>query len=247
MDVSGEWNSNFDYLLARYDSDGNGELSQTEYARGESNWERLDRDKDGTLSTADFAPRSRGNREERMRPSRVRRLLGWYFQADGTAESVSAEEALQAMALYDTDNDGQLTEAEFTCAYEDRMTALPDDDSRMVKMYMEDVRPWEVLVEELDSDKNATLAAGEFDAFMDRHAQDGMITFVSRESREGGRQSTRRGSAAGREQADRPVDGAAEGSPAPDFTLSSPDGEQTVTLSSFKGSKPVALVFGSYT
>jgi thiol-disulfide isomerase/thioredoxin len=37
------------------------------------------------------------------------------------------------------------------------------------------------------------------------------------------------------------------GAPAPDFTLRSPDGEQAVTLSDFKGKKPVVLIFGSYT
>jgi hypothetical protein len=36
------------------------------------------------------------------------------------------------------------------------------------------------------------------------------------------------------------------GKPAPDFTLKSPDGARTVTLSSLRG-RPVALVFGSYT
>ena len=34
---------------------------------------------------------------------------------------------------------------------------------------------------------------------------------------------------------------------APDFTLRSPDGKATMTLSSFKGKKPVVLVFCSYT
>ena len=35
--------------------------------------------------------------------------------------------------------------------------------------------------------------------------------------------------------------------PAPDFTLKSPDGKTTITLSSFQGKKPVALIFGSFT
>jgi len=37
------------------------------------------------------------------------------------------------------------------------------------------------------------------------------------------------------------------GSPAPDFTLKSPDGKRTEKLSDYRGKKPVALVFGSYT
>ena len=34
---------------------------------------------------------------------------------------------------------------------------------------------------------------------------------------------------------------------APDFTLTDSRGHETVTLSQFRGIKPVALVFGSYT
>jgi len=34
---------------------------------------------------------------------------------------------------------------------------------------------------------------------------------------------------------------------APDFELKSLDGKQTVRLSSFRGKKPVLLIFGSYT
>lgn len=37
------------------------------------------------------------------------------------------------------------------------------------------------------------------------------------------------------------------GTLAPDFTLASPDGKQSVTLSDFRGKKPVVLIFGSYT
>lgn len=37
------------------------------------------------------------------------------------------------------------------------------------------------------------------------------------------------------------------GDVAPDFTLKTKDGRQSVTLSSYRGDKPVALVFGSYT
>ena len=37
------------------------------------------------------------------------------------------------------------------------------------------------------------------------------------------------------------------GDAAPDFTLKSLDGPQTVTLSDFRGKRPVVLIFGSYT
>ncbi len=37
------------------------------------------------------------------------------------------------------------------------------------------------------------------------------------------------------------------GQPAPDFTLATQDGKTTITLSQFRGKKPVVLVFGSFT
>lgn len=37
------------------------------------------------------------------------------------------------------------------------------------------------------------------------------------------------------------------GDPAPDFTLADPAGKRQVTLSDFRGKKPVVLIFGSYT
>ena len=52
----------------------------------------------------------------------------------------------------------------------------------------------------------------------------------------------------GRGPSDRPREGSLKvGDPAPDFELTRLDGKGTVKLSSFKGKRPVALVFGSYT
>lgn len=39
----------------------------------------------------------------------------------------------------------------------------------------------------------------------------------------------------------------AVGDPAPDFTLSDPSGKGRVTLSDFRGKRPVVLIFGSFT
>ena len=51
----------------------------------------------------------------------------------------------------------------------------------------------------------------------------------------------------GQQRRDRVPDMLVEGDVAPDFTLKSPDGKGEVSLSDFRGAKPVALVFGSYT
>lgn len=37
------------------------------------------------------------------------------------------------------------------------------------------------------------------------------------------------------------------GEPAPDFSLKTLDGEETIALSNFRGDRPVVLIFGSYT
>ena len=50
-----------------------------------------------------------------------------------------------------------------------------------------------------------------------------------------------------RQRPGRTADLLSVGDDAPDFTLSSPDGETDTTLSDFEGNKPVALIFGSYT
>ena len=49
------------------------------------------------------------------------------------------------------------------------------------------------------------------------------------------------------EMSGEPTSGPKLGTLAPDFELSPPAGGQTIKLSSFRGVKPVALVFGSYT
>jgi Ca2+-binding EF-hand superfamily protein len=43
------------------------------------------------------------------------------------------------------------------------------------------------------------------------------------------------------------LEGPRIGDQAPDFTLKTQDGQQTITLSQFRGQKPVVLVFGSFT
>ena len=79
-------------------------------------------------------------------------------------------------------------------------------------------------------DGNGMIAEEELTAFFeDRDDGDLVWTFVAR-----GRGS-------------RADSGAPEGEMAPDFTLAPPKGGYPVTLSTFRGKRPVALVFGSYT
>jgi hypothetical protein len=61
------------------------------------------------------------------------------------------------------------------------------------------------------------------------------------------RRPSDRGPTRGADGAARFRDRLAEGDAAPDFTLQELHGKKRVTLSSFKGKRPVALIFGSYT
>jgi hypothetical protein len=63
--------------------------------------------------------------------------------------------------------------------------------------------------------------------------------------RSGGRQRPDRGGPSRR--AMQAPDNLKIGAPAPDFKLRTADGKREVQLSSFKGKRPVVLVFGSYT
>ena len=88
----------------------------------------------------------------------------------------------------------------------------------------------------MDADGDGALSSGELAAHFEEHAVArswGRLFESERESTEPERPAA--------------PSGAPEGAVAPDFTLSSPDGAETVTLSDFAGVKPVALVFGSYT
>jgi len=110
--------------------------------------------------------------------------------------------------------------------------------------------PWELLVAEHDKDKDGKITQSEYTRGKDRFARldsdgDGVIT-KSDLSRGDGR---RRGRGRGRDRRSRGASPAApkQGAAAPDFTLKTLDGKKKVRLSSFKGKKPVALIFGSYT
>jgi len=93
-----------------------------------------------------------------------------------------------------------------------------------------------------DADCDGVITRGEYDrgdvAFgrLDRD-EDGRISAADWEVGGGGG----RGSIGRRPRA--PEEGVA----APDFTLAPPDGGEPVTLSDFVGTRPVALIFGSYT
>ena len=236
----------FEYLVARYDADDDGALTEAEYTRKESQFDKWDRDGDGRISAQDFE-RDDDDAGGRPRPGMeammARRMVARYFQTDDDAGLTARTEARDALAsVYDGSGgeprDGRVSEEEFRCAMEARRREVPGDGQRSVQRAMGDADPWETIAGVVDGDGDGTLSAAELDAFYALLDTEEIDYRGWDEPRQGGGRSAR---------AEDEPDGAREGERAPDFTLSSPDGETTATLSDFAGVRPVALIFGSYT
>ena len=227
----------WDYLAQKYDTDGDGRIVYAEYARTEAAFERLDRNGDGALSAEDFARRQRLSMEERMRDMRTQRTLARHFQTAEDTAVLERAEVVAALAAYDTNSDNVIDLEEFTCGIVEYDQEVPGSP-RMIERVMGDVEPWDAFREGTDGDGDGQVTREEVLAFFDAHDRDGVITF---RSGQGGR--GRRGQRGGEQR----ESGPAEGTLAPDFSLSPPEGGETITLSDFRGDRPVALIFGSYT
>ena len=113
---------------------------------------------------------------------------------------------------------------------------------------------WELISSEHDKNKDGKVTKREYSRGKERFARldtdgDGALTAVDFAG--SGNRSARRNR--GTRRRDRRIDRARQamapkvGAVAPDFTLRTPDGKEKHRLSSFKGKRPVALIFGSYT
>ena len=131
------------------------------------------------------------------------------------------EEIGQTFAKADANKDGVLSMAEFELLAE----AAPQPGGRTPPA----ARLYRALVTAADVDESGTVTQAELEAFF--RARDSNNDGVWTMSGRGNPRAT----------------GAKEGTVAPDFTLRPPGSGKTVTLSSFRGKRPVALIFGSYT
>lgn len=116
--------------------------------------------------------------------------------------------------------------------------------------------PWGLIAKEHDKNGDGKVTLREYSRGKERFERldkdtDGKLTaadFVAGENRRDNRRRNR-----GRTRRDRILGRALEarapklGDVAPGFSLKQLDGKKRVRLSSFKGKKPVALIFGSYT
>jgi hypothetical protein len=231
LDAEGRFETIWSYLLDRHDTNRDGVVDKSEYSRAQ--FERLDRDGDGLLTETDFERPVGLMDPRRMNAMRAQAIVGRYFQVD-----------------HDLDLDGALLEAEFRAAASAVDAALPEDGSGVMAVLMEDTDPWSAFTAAVDADGNASIEERELVTFFeDGGGADGMWNLAgpSAGPRSGpsNRPSNRPGAAD--ERSGGWPSGPRVGTLAPDFTLAPPDGGAKQTLSAFRGTKPVALIFGSYT
>jgi len=228
------------YLRDKYDGDGDGRVARAEYGRGERPFARLDRDGDGALTPADFAPSEEGGAAlDATAELRAWRALASYFQVDEDDARLSMIELEDACSMYDTDCGGAIEPGEFRAAADARRRPVPGDDAAPVRAALADGDPWRSLLAAADGDADGAL--GKAELFLFFWSRTGRLPLARFDAR-GGHEFAEEELAA----STKPT-GPAVGTLAPDFTLSTPDGTGRTTLSDFRGVRPVALVFGSYT
>jgi hypothetical protein len=224
----------FGYLAAKYDADGDGSIAPAEYSRAGARFEDLDADGDGALTQADFPDEVYGESKgiadmppelrARLRAAYdARAAVLTYLQPDPEADGLSREGLDAALAALDQDGDGALAPEELARATDARPWAGPG-------------QAWDLLAAAIDrpGDGDGRLSRAELEAYHAAMAgDDGLLRGPP-----SGWSAGRSGPAG---------DGPAVGAFAPDFTLAEPDGRGAVRLVQWRGKKPVALIFGSYT
>jgi hypothetical protein len=175
------------WLAERFDAKKKGKIKLEDWTGPEALFQRLDRDRNGTISEDDF---------------------------DWSARSAYVKQMNQAnqwLRLVDPNKDQKLTREEWNELFEkvaQGKTYLNADDVRALL----NPTPPQAQFGIPDIPSKATLLKGLFQGEL--------------------------GS---------PCEGPKLGDKAPDFTLSTHDGKEFVTLSNFFGKKPIVLIFGSFT
>ncbi len=226
----------WDYLAVKYDRDGDGRITDAEYTRSGGDFKKLDRNDDGVLDATDY-PLPKSNRSRRSwndMPADMKKRMGamyaaravvlTYLQPDSTAGSLSRDAMLAQFKLLDSDASDDLGESEFACATDARPWGGPG-------------KAWSLMLAAIDArgDGDQRLSQTELLAYHKRLANDAGIM---------------RGAPSGSKpigDAKIAADGAPVGSSAPDFLLEPVGGGTPISVSQFRGDRPVALIFGSYT
>ena len=250
-------------LATKYDKDADGRIEESEYPRGAEKFRRLDRNRDGAVTAADFAGGSRRGRggfdPTRMLQGRLVRAAD--ANEDGTVTAEEWAGFLKSLA----DADGTIADDEILALLPSRAPSRGganrgrtdsgrgggsrDDDARRGR---DDDRADSFrrrFLGRLDRDEDGKIEIADLRPIFGELDRDdsGSVeeTELARVDRGRGRgERSRRGARGERATTDVPQ----PGDVAPDFELPyAKDKSKVAKLSSFAGDRPVALVFGSYT
>ena len=227
--------SRWTYLSERYDANEDGAIDAEEYERGADAFARLDQDADGRVTARDFE-RERGSATEFI----AERLVRNYFHSDEDTENLEEGEMEDTLSFFDDNGDGLLDREEFSIVMEEQEAEALDTVTRGM---LGDRTVFDFLVAVMDGDGDGCLSQVELVEYYRARFPDrrepletlSLSELAMRNRRESSRSTGTMTS------------GPTVGTVAPDFTLQPPEGGDAVTLSSFAGKKPVALIFGSYT
>lgn len=206
------------HLAKSYDKDGDGKITLAEYGRGERPFKNLDKNGDNAISAADFERRGRRGSGRRG----GRRM--------GLARTIDL-----FGSFLNTDGKPGLTKAEWQRVID---SLSPDTDGRIDPANLSRI-PGKSGKGRMGRMVGGMLSRG-FDADGDGEItvreMHGIFTILDKD----GSGTLEQG-----KEVDMPP---GAGEMAPDFTLPfANDKSKAVTLSSFRGKKPVGLIFGSYT
>ncbi|MEM7204480.1 MAG: hypothetical protein AAF628_29755 [Planctomycetota bacterium] len=208
------------FLRRTYDTDADGRITAAEYGRSERTFANLDRDRDGVIAAADFQTAGRrGPPNEGGAPAEPRQVARRLIDVYGSFVNRDGEPGISRAEWTDAMAQLELaTDAPITAAsFADLLGQ--DGKTPMARMVG-------MMFQSLDVDGDGSATAADWSAAFAAADADGNDVIESAEA---------------------PVTPAV-GQVAPDFTLAhAADAEHTVTLSSYAESKPVALIFGSYT
>jgi Ca2+-binding EF-hand superfamily protein len=202
----------WDRFFEIHDKNGDGQVTRSEYARGDDAFANLDRDKSGAVTRADFEVKVSMPADLAAPFLLVMRLAG------PETESVAIGDFPELFESVDENKDGAIDRAEFAGP----QPAQGSDRFGPV-------------LAAADADRDGRLSLAELQAYA-----------KARDRNDDGRLSRRERLKPGAEPKVGWFDPAAR-DPAPDFTLPRDADAGTVTLSSFAGKQPVALIFGSFT
>ncbi|MFT7484499.1 MAG: hypothetical protein ACI9F9_000339 [Candidatus Paceibacteria bacterium] len=232
--------SPFQYLLNRYDTDGDETITQAEYTRHDGQLARWDTNADGMISGEDWS-----GDDSMVRPqiTAMRRMdtLGRYFQTDeGGPMALTIDELANAFLEYDEAGsaDELLSESEFLALADQRALKMPGDGSMMKQSYVGTSTSWNDMVRLYNMDGDDSLSMEELaSVFEELDRYELRFDEVRFDDGGPGAQFEERAYIAGLEV----------GSSVPKVMLSDLKGGPSVDLALIAGDMPIALIFGSYT